>query len=97
MGCTQSTNGRIKDDLPVMKNANNVPTPLDNGNGVQKRISKGTKNVIDFNSKDGSSEAAQMQKNTHIGLSNKDIYSLKASWKAIRRNMEETGVLMFVK
>jgi hypothetical protein len=40
MGCTQSTNGRIKDDLPVMKNANNVPTPLDNGNGVKKSISK---------------------------------------------------------
>ena len=93
MGCTQSTDGRQKDDISVMKN----PKSLGNGNGVINSVPKGNKNVIDFNSKDGSSEAAQMQKNSHIGLSNKDIYSLKASWKAIRRNMEETGVLMFVK
>lgn len=102
MGCTQGTNGRIKDDLPSMKNPNNTPKPLENGNGNgnsngKKTPIKGVKNAIDFNSKDGSSEAAHMPKNNYIGLTNKDIYSLKASWKAIRRNMEETGVLMFVK
>ena len=32
-----------------------------------------------------------------IGLSYKQVFSLKQSWKGIKRKMEETGVEMFVR
>ena len=32
-----------------------------------------------------------------LGVSSKHIYSLRQSWKGIKRNMEETGVEMFVR
>ncbi len=35
--------------------------------------------------------------NPYVPFTSKEVYSLKASWKAIKRSMEETGVLMFVK
>jgi hypothetical protein len=37
------------------------------------------------------------KQNPYISLSPKDVFSLKASWKAIRRGAEETGVAMFTK
>lgn len=32
-----------------------------------------------------------------IGLSQKQVFSLKQSWKGIKRRMEDTGVEMFVR
>ena len=42
-------------------------------------------------------DAAAPKQNPYISLTPKDVFSLKASWKAIRRGMEETGVTMFTK
>ncbi len=33
--------------------------------------------------------------NPFVPFTSKEVYSLKASWKAIKRSIEETGVLMF--
>lgn len=32
-----------------------------------------------------------------LGMSTRDVFKLKQSWKAIKRNMEETGLEMFVR
>lgn len=37
------------------------------------------------------------KQNPYISLTPKDVFSLKASWKAIRRGLEETGLTMFIK
>jgi hypothetical protein len=42
-------------------------------------------------------EPTAPKQNPYISLSPKDVFSLKASWKAIRRGAEETGVAMFSK
>jgi hemoglobin-like flavoprotein len=42
-------------------------------------------------------EAAAPKQNPYMSLTHKDIFHLKMSWKGIKRSMEETGVLMFVK
>jgi hypothetical protein len=53
------------------------------------------------NAKDGGDGAAPEppapKQNPYITLTPKDVFSLKASWKAIRRGLEECGVLMFQK
>ena len=47
----------------------------------------------------GTVECASMPKAQldNLGLTYKQIYSLKASWKGIKRKMEDTGVEMFVR
>lgn len=44
-----------------------------------------------------STEPVAPKQNPYVNLTHKDIYFLKMSWKGIKRNMEDTGVTMFVK
>lgn len=37
------------------------------------------------------------KQNPYMALTPKDVFSLKMSWKGIRRSLEETGVVMFQK
>jgi hypothetical protein len=41
--------------------------------------------------------AATPPQNPYLSLTHKDIFGLQASYKAVRRSMEETGVAMFLK
>lgn len=42
-------------------------------------------------------EQPVVKQNPYISLTPKDIFSLKMSYKGIRRAMEETGIAMFIK
>ncbi len=63
-----------------------------------------TKTVVNGNAKggkagadtDGGDQAAPKQ-NPYLSLVQKDIFSLKMSFKGVRRSLEETGVYMFTK
>lgn len=82
MGCTQSTD---KNDQQT------------NNNNQQNAKNRGNANGPADAANGNAAQPVVPKTNPHLSLSAKDIYSLKASWKAIRRSMEETGVLMFVK
>ena len=71
---------------------NNEPTPVNNNNNAQKSKNNANKNGADTNG-----VGVVPKTNPYIALSAKDLYSLKASWKGIRRSLEETGTLMFTK
>ena len=45
---------------------------------------------------DGAAAGAQKQ-NPYMSLTPKDVFSLKMSWKGVRRSLEDTGVLMFTR
>lgn len=84
MGCTQSA---INND----PSANNTQKSKNNNGNANNSKNGGA----DAN---GAVSGAVVPKtNPHISLSAKDLYSLKASWKGIRRNLEETGNIMFTK
>lgn len=42
-------------------------------------------------------EPAQPKQNPYLTLTPKDVFSLKMSYKGIRRSSEETGLSMFIK
>lgn len=42
-------------------------------------------------------EPAPPKQNPYLSLTPKDVFSLKMSWKGIRRGIEETGTTMFIK
>ena len=42
-------------------------------------------------------EPAQPKQNPYLSLTPKDVFSLKMSYKGIRRCAEETGLTMFIK
>ena len=42
-------------------------------------------------------EPAQPKQNPYLTLTPKDVFSLKMSYKGIRRSSEETGLTMFIK
>lgn len=42
-------------------------------------------------------EPVTPKQNPYISLTPKDVFSLKMSWKGIRRGVEETGTTMFIK
>lgn len=42
-------------------------------------------------------EPAQPKQNPYLTLTPKDVFSLKMSYKGIRRSSEETGLAMFIK
>jgi hypothetical protein len=42
-------------------------------------------------------EQPVVKQNPYISLTPKDVFSLKMSYKGIRRAMEETGIAMFIK
>jgi hypothetical protein len=88
MGCTQSA---INNEPPV----NNSQKSKNNGNNNTTN-NNNNKNAADASN--GNAGVAVVPKtNPYLSLSAKDIYSLKASWKGIRRNLEETGTIMFTK
>ena len=37
------------------------------------------------------------KQNPYMSLTHKDTFHLKMSWKGIKRNLEETGITMFMK
>ena len=50
------------------------------------------------NNKDGKGENQVVKKSTlKIPLSEKEVFSLGKSWKAISRNMSTTGITMFLR
>ncbi len=50
------------------------------------------KNPIDLNT-----VSTNVIVNPYVPFTSKDVFSLKASWKAVKRSMEDTGVFMFTK
>lgn len=65
---------------------------------TQGSVKADTRNdVKDQNNNNNGNAVQPAVTNPYISLSNRDIYRLKASWKAIKRSLEETGVIMFTK
>lgn len=58
---------------------------------VQEPIGNGKENEFTDICQDASKSCERM------GLTFKQIFSLRQSWKAIKRNMEETGVEIFLR
>ncbi|GFO17095.1 neuroglobin [Plakobranchus ocellatus] len=93
MGCLQSRHTDAVESKPgsgvngvAAKPPGKQPAPGAVGCGSQKGVPP-TREFSDIN-----------QKNyDETGLSHRQVFSLKQSWKGIKRKMEETGVEMFVR
>jgi hypothetical protein len=85
MGCTQSAINNDPSANNSQKSKNN--TKNNNGNKNGGADANGT----------AAGAAVIPKTNPYLSLSAKDLYSLKASWKGIRRSLEETGNIMFTK
>ena len=85
MGCTQGNQNDIANN-DNSKNKNNKQ----NGDNNNNNNNNNANDPLNANQPPPPS-------NPYIALTNKELYNLKASWKGIKRSMEETGVLIFVK
>jgi hypothetical protein len=81
MGCASSNQEDAKD--VKNKNGNAGKTGAGGGAGGPNGEQAGEQPVA--------------KQNPYLSLTPKDIFSLKMSYKGIRRAMEETGIAMFIK
>ena len=90
MGCTQSA---INNDPSANNNSQKSKNNTKNNNGNNNNNKNGGADA------NGTAAGAAVvpKTNPYLSLSAKDLYSLKASWKGIRRSLEETGNIMFTK
>ena len=89
MGCLQSRNADVVDSKSG-SGVNGVSSKGGKQSAPGTGDQKGVPPTRDF------TDIKQISYD-EIGLSYKQVFSLKQSWKGIKRKMEETGVEMFVR
>ena len=90
MGCASSNREDAKDSQKAKSGGG--------GGGGGAGGKNGNANATGAGGEGEAAAAAPTPKqNPYISLTPKDVFSLKMSYKGIRRNMEDTGVAMFIK
>ena len=65
---------------------------VDLDNNSQMKVNGKVKEVSEFTTISSDCKTCEM-----LGITSKQIFSLKQSWKGIKRNMDDAGVEMFVR
>ena len=67
------------------------------GHSASKLISPNDFSDLDESCDNECSETETQEIDAHLPLNTRQVFKLKQSWKAVRRNIEDAGIEMFIR
>ena len=67
------------------------------GHSASKLLSPNDFSDLDESFDNGCSETETQEIDAHLTLNKRQVFKLKQSWKAVRRNIEDAGIEMFIR